>query len=259
MRDHPRARRLAHHHDAVGVTTERGRDLPHPGERGQQIAEPEVRRHTVGGEPAERAEAVVDADDDGRLLREPCAVVGGQRRAADSVAASGHPHDDGVAAVERRRPDLGGEAVFGLARRDHPGHEVEPADDLGRRRAGLGGVERLGPSHRLGRAEAAGAARTGRRRTGGCRARSGRRPGRRACRLAPRCQPACRMNTTYAITSGSAATSVRTTPFQYTGAARSTSDAFNCFWCVAAIGRGARSIARTSQCSMHVRSKSTAL
>ena len=44
------------------------------------------------------------------------------------------------------------------------------------------------------------------------------------------------------------ATSVRTTPCQYTGAARSTSDAFSCFWCVGAIGMGERSIARTSQC-----------
>ena len=40
----------------------------------------------------------------------------------------------------------------------------------------------------------------------------------------------------YVNNSGSAATSWRTTPFQYTGAARSTSDAFSCFWCVGAIG-----------------------
>ena len=50
-----------------------------------------------------------------------------------------------------------------------------------------------------------------------------------------------------------------TTPCQYTGAARSISDALSCFWCVGAIGIGLRSIARTSQCSMHVRSNSTDL
>ena len=61
----------------------------------------------------------------------------------------------------------------------------------------------------------------------------------------------------YSNTSGSSRTSVRTTPCQYTGAARSTSDAFSCFWCVGAIGIGLRSIARTSQCSMQVRSNST--
>jgi len=39
----------------------------------------------------------------------------------------------------------------------------------------------------------------------------------------------------YASTSGSARTSDRTTPCQYTGAARSTSDALSCFWCSGAM------------------------
>src|SRR4029077_18557850 len=63
----------------------------------------------------------------------------------------------------------------------------------------------------------------------------------------------------YSKTSGSARASVRTPPCQYTGAARSTSDAFSCFWCAGAIGMGERSMARTSQSSMQVRSNSTDL
>ena len=182
VRDASGARRLAHEHDAIGVTTERADVGAQPVDRGAEIAQWEVRRHARGREPPEGAEAVVEPDHHDVVRGEVHAVVERKRGAADPVAPAGHPHEHRTRAVERGRADLGGEARLGLRVGDHPGHEVEPADGLRGRCARRRRVERLAPRDRLGqlpavRARVRHAAEAEHRRR-----HVGRRPGPTACR-----------------------------------------------------------------------------
>ena len=145
VRDGARPRRLPHQHDPVGITAERADVGAQPLDRGPQVAQRQVRRHALGREPAQRAEAVVESDDDHVVGREPGAVVRRQRRGTDAVAPARYPHQHRTRAPEVGRADLGGQAGFRLRRRDHARHQVEPADGLRRRRAGRGGVAWLPP------------------------------------------------------------------------------------------------------------------
>ena len=154
-------RRLAHEHDATGVAAERADVGTQPVDGGVQVAQREVARHALGREPAERAESVVEPDDDHVVCGQVHAVVDRKCRAADAIGPARHPDQHGKcgAADVRRdgRADLGGEAVLGLLVGDHPGHEVEPAHGLRWCSTRFGGVERIGPRDRLGQAPPLGA------------------------------------------------------------------------------------------------------
>ncbi len=111
--------------DAVGISAERGDVVAHPAQCGQHVSQSEI-----GVEPAtwgvefgeleesERAEPIVDGDDDRfAAAGQHPAVVQRLARRAEDVGAAVQPHHHRLAVAGgglRRRPDIEGETVFTL-------------------------------------------------------------------------------------------------------------------------------------------------
>jgi hypothetical protein len=123
---HP-ARRLAEDRDAPRIAAELRDVAPHPAQRRDLIEQPVVAGRALWRfrgergvrEEAERAEPVVERDDDGALLRQPAAVVPllAPEAGEESAAVDPHHHRPQVVAAERRRPHVEVEAVLRYAGR----------------------------------------------------------------------------------------------------------------------------------------------
>ena len=148
-----RAGRFAEHRHVAGVAAE-GRDVAlHPLQRHDGVEHAVVagdlrlrfRRELGVREEAERAEAVVQRDDDGAFAREAVARVARLGARAAGEAAAVQPDHDGPAVVRRvgRRPDVQIEAV--LARRRRGRAFGPPGRALRAARRVLGGRADAGP------------------------------------------------------------------------------------------------------------------
>lgn len=134
--------RLAGDGDPARITAERRDVLPHPVEREQQVAQPEVRGYAVQrGEPV-HAEPVAGRHGDDSVAGEGAAVVPRTGRAAREEAAAVDPHQHGAGLTVHGGDDTQVQYVVARHRRLRNGGRGEQRHAL-RGGAVPGGVERL--------------------------------------------------------------------------------------------------------------------